>query len=282
MSNIPEVQIAPPAILDIGSFAVTSAHVSTILTSLIVIILAIIIRKNSGVRPSKAQVIYESMMDFILDKMEQPFGSRERALKFFPLIFTIFFFLLIANQLLLLPFLDSTTANVVTDGTVKVQNLFRLPTSHYSAPIALTLLILILSHVLAFAISPIRHIGNYIKIGQFFKIKSIKDLPMAFLDLFLGLLDIIGEFAKLASLSTRLFGNMFAGSIVVGIIGGLTIFTRYLIPMPFVVLGILSGVVQAFVFTMLSILYISSSLNAVKKPEEEAKVSELEMTNQTI
>jgi len=96
---------------------------------------------------------------------------------------------------------------------------------------------------------------------------------MAFLEFFLGLLDIVGEFAKLASLSTRLFGNVFAGSIIVGIIGGITTYTQLLVPIPFVILGILSGVVQAFVFAMLAILFISSTLNSVSPQEEIAKVT---------
>jgi F-type H+-transporting ATPase subunit a len=126
----------------------------------------------------------------------------------------------------------------------------------------------VLAHVLALMKSPLRHIGNFIKIDAFFKIRKLKDIPQAFLDFFLGLLDIIGEVAKLVSISTRLFGNMFAGEVVVGIIAGLMFATQFVIPIPFIALGILAGFVQAFVFALLGTIYLASALQGVERPTE--------------
>ncbi len=260
--EMPSVNLAPETLFTIGSLPVSNAMITSVAVSILVIIFALLVRVKAGVKPSKMQVLFEAMMNFILDKMIVAFGSKERALQFFPLIFTIFLFLLFGNLFMILPFAESIATN---DGTGI--SIFRAPASHYALPIVFTLFILVLAHVLALAVSPIKHIGNFIKIKAFLEIRSLKDVPMACLDFFLGLLDIVGEFAKLASLSTRLFGNMFAGSIIVLIISSLTVYTRYLVPVPFVALGILASVVQAFVFTMLSILYISSTLNAVKPPE---------------
>lgn len=257
MANIPTISLSPQPLGEVAGFTINNAILTSVFTSVLILIFAFLVRRKAGVRPSKIQVIFEALLTEIQGRLEVAFGNKKDAQKFLPLMLTIFIFVLFANQVMLLPFMDS----IVTEDGI---NIFRAPTSHYSLPIILTVFILLLSHVLALIISPIRHIGNFIKIDVFFKMKSIKDLPMALIDFFLGLLDIIGEFAKLASLSTRLFGNMFAGSIVAAIIGGLTIFTRFLVPMPFVALGILSGVVQAFVFTMLAMLYISSAINAVK------------------
>lgn len=256
MANLPEINLAPPIIAEIGPFPITNTFISTLATSLIIILLAYFIRKNAGVRPSRAQVLFESIMDYMLDKMIIAFGSREKALKFFPLIFTIFLLLLFANQFTLIPFVESIFINETP--------LFRNPASHYSLPIVMAVVVLLLAHILAISISPLRHIGNFIKLDVLFKVRSLKELPMALLEVFLGLLDIIGEIAKLISLSTRLFGNLFAGSVIVAIIAGLTTATQFLIPIPFIALGILSGVVQAFVFAMLSTLFISSSINSVK------------------
>jgi len=262
MSNIPEISIPAEKIGQIGPLVINNAMMAFIGTSLILIILAFLIRRNAGIKPTRLQVAFEVLVEEILGKMTLAFGSEKKARKFFPLIFTIFIFFLLANQFMLIPFVESI---VTPDGI----SLFRLPASDYSLPIAYALFVIILSHVLAFSTAPIKHIGNFIKLKQFTKIRSIKEIPMAFIDFFLGILDLVGEFAKLISISTRLFGNMFAGGIVIAIISGLTVFTRYFVPIPFVVLGILSGLVQAFVFAMLSILYISSITNAVK-PQEQA------------
>lgn len=258
MSNIPEISLAPEVVTTLGNLPVTNTYIATVATSLILIVFALVVRRGAGVIPSRLQVMVEVLMDFLLDKMIVAFGSRERAMKFFPLMFTVFLFLLVANQFTLLPFVQSI---VTEEGVV----LFRAPTSDYSLPIALTILMLFLANGLAFAVSPLRHIGNFIKVEGFFKMKSIKDLPMACLDLFLGFMDIIGEIAKLASLSTRLFGNVFAGEVVVLIISGLMVYTQYFVPIPFLALSILAGLVQAFVFVMLSVLFISSSLAGVEK-----------------
>jgi F-type H+-transporting ATPase subunit a len=261
MSETPAISLTSDVFFNIGPFAITNSLITTFATSILLIFVAFLVRRKAGVVPSKPQIIFESITDFMWDKALTAFnGNEKRAKKFFPLILTIFLFLLFANQFMLIPFAESI---VTADGI----NLFRSPASDYSLPIVLTVFILLLANGLALAMHPIRHIGNFIKIGPFFKIKKLKEIPMAFLDLFLGLLDIVGEMAKLASLSTRLFGNMFAGSIIVLIISSLSFYTQFFVPIPFVVLGILSGVVQAFVFAMLAMLFINQSLSGVDPVE---------------
>lgn len=254
--NIPVIKVAPDVLFQVGPFPITNAAFTSIVVSLGLVIFALLVRSKAGVKPSRLQVAFEMVIDYMLDKMIISFGDEKRARKFFPLIFTIFLVLLVSNQFMLLPFVESISAK---EGV----NLFRAPASHYSMPIAYALFILGMTHIMAFAISPIRHIGNFIKLDVFFKMKSLKEFPMACIDFFLGILDIIGEFAKLISVSTRLFGNMFAGSIIVAIISGLLFATQFIVPVPFLALGILSGLVQAFVFAMLCTLYISTTLNSV-------------------
>lgn len=255
---IAPIKLAPDVIANVGPFAITNAHMGTFLVSIILIVLALFIRKGAGVKPTKAQVLFELIMAFMWDKVLMAFGDEKSAKKFFPLVFTVFLFLLIANQFALIPLVESI---VTPDGI----NLFRTPASHYSLPIVLTIFFLILAHLLALLINPIRHIGNFIKLDEIWKIRKLKDVPMALLNIFLGILDIVGEVAKLASLSTRLFGNVFAGGVIILIISGISTYTQFIAPIPFLILGMLAGVVQAFVFAMLATLYVSSTVNAVRK-----------------
>jgi F-type H+-transporting ATPase subunit a len=266
MANIPKIQLPAEPIAEIGPFVINNAMTSTFLATILIIIVAFLIRRKAGVVPSRMQVAFESLLTFLLDKTIVAFGSEARARKFFPLAMTIFIFLLVANQFTLLPFVESF---VVDNAAGEATQLFRTPTTDYSLPIGLTIAILLIAHLIALSMGPLKHIGNFIKVKQFFKIKSLKDLPMAFLDFFLGLLDIVGEVAKLASLSTRLFGNIFAGMVIIMIIQGLSAYSQFLAPVPFLVLSTLSGFVQAFVFAMLSILFVSSSINAVNPPADK-------------
>ena len=256
---MPAVNLAPNTIFTIGDFAVKNSMLASIFISIVLIILALLIRRGAGVIPTRTQTAFEMVFDFMFEKMEMIFGSRKVAIKFIPLIITIFLFLLVANQFSFIPLVES----IVINGN----DILRTPTSDYSLPIALAVIVLFIAHALALSKSPIRHIGNFIKIAPFFKIKSIRELPMVLMDFAMGLLDIVGEFAKFASISTRLFGNVFAGGVVVLVISSLTVFTRYFVPMPFIILGILSGLVQAFVFAMLATIFISSSLKGVETSE---------------
>ncbi|MDQ5919617.1 MAG: F-type H+-transporting ATPase subunit a [Patescibacteria group bacterium] len=80
----------------------------------------------------------------------------------------------------------------------------------------------------------------------------------------MGLLDIIGELAKILSLSARLFGNIFAGDVMILVIVSLSTYTQFFVPLPFLALSIFSGFVQAFVFSLLSIQFLSGTITSVK------------------
>jgi F-type H+-transporting ATPase subunit a len=75
--------------------------------------------------------------------------------------------------------------------------------------------------------------------------------------------------AKVISVSCRLFGNLFAGDVMVAVIISLSKFTEFIVPIPFLFLGIFSGFVQAFVFTLLSLQFVSSTYNTAYANREE-------------
>ena len=117
--------------------------------------------------------------------------------------------------------------------------------------------------IVAIAVTgPLGYIGKFINfsgIKEFFVLISKGKfkpsvLAMGCLDLFLGFMDIIGEFAKIFSLSFRLFGNIFAGEVLGGVMLSLI---PYFVPFPFMVLGLLTAFVQAFVFSVLTLVFIS-------------------------
>lgn len=257
------VKLYPDAIGHIGPVEITNTMFSAFTVSLLLIVFALVIRKNLSVKPGRLQMLFEMMVDLILSKMTLAFGSEKRARKYFPFIFTVFLYLIFANYFTLIPFIDT----IRIDGVP----LFVTPTSHYSQTIALALFILGGSHLISFMISPFRHIGSFIKLGPLFRARSISQFGMAFIDIFLGMLDTVGEFAKLISMSTRLFGNLLAGGVIIGIVSGLSFFTQFVAPLPFIVLGLLGGFVQAFVFSMLGLLFMASLNLTVSplKPGEE-------------
>ena len=90
---------------------------------------------------------------------------------------------------------------------------------------------------------------------------------------FVGIIEIIGEFAKVASLSFRLFGNVFAGEVLLASMAALF---AYVIPIPFLFLEILVGVIQALIFSMLLVVYFTISATDHEQEHETDEVKEIE------
>ncbi len=249
------VEIAPEHVLEIGEFAVPNTMTGTLLVSFFIIVFALLVRRKAGIIPTRLQVLFESLFVFFLDKLEEGLGEK-RARKLVPLVMTLFMFILVSNQLILIPLVGSITS---PHGPF-----FRTPTTDYSATIALAISVVVLSHVLALFVSPLGHIGNYFRVAGFFDILRRKrppgDLLTVFIEFFLGLLEIIGDLGKIVSLATRLFGNIFAGEAVIIIISGLLFVTQFFVPIPFIVLASFAGLIQAFVFSLLTILFISNNI----------------------
>lgn len=251
-----EISLPAEEVAEFGSVVITNSFMATVLTSLILVIFAIFLRFKISLIPGRLQTIFEMIFEFFLNQLELALGDAKLARKLLPVFLTIFLLVLVANQFFLLPLVGA----VVTDG----HHVFRVPTSDYSLTIAMAAFLVVLSHIVAFAIAPINHINNFFRFRSFLKIKKLSDVPNAFIDAFLGILELIGEFARIISLATRLFGNIFSGEVIIIIVSGLMFYTQFLVPIPFYLLGILAGLVQAFVFTTLSLLFLSGTVrNAV-------------------
>ena len=130
-------------------------------------------------------------------------------------------------------------------------------TSDLNATLALALISLIATHTLS-----IRTLGIKEYLGRFFSLNPIL--------LFVGILEIISEFTKIISLSFRLFGNIFAGEVVLATISSLFAFV---FPLPFMFLEIIVGLVQALVFSMLTMVFMSVLMTSHHEENHAKEVS---------
>lgn len=199
--------------------------------------------------PGKMQNLIEMLVSGAYDFTESIIGPGKKAKRVFPLIATMFFFVLIANLLTFIPGQAAFTLETA-GGTVP---LFRAIIADYGLVFMMTIVVVLLFQIIAIAVS-----GPLAYLGRFFNFRS----P---LKLFLGIMDLIGEIAKVVSLSFRLFGNIFAGEVL----GAVMLFLApFFLPLPFQFLGLLTAVVQAFVFSVLTLVFISM---ASETPAEEVK-----------
>lgn len=258
-TSMPEISLAPDVIFSIGNYGVTNTMLAMWILTFILLVVGLVINRKVGVVPSRFQVVMEGLINFFSKNLEAAFGTKEQARRFVPVMIAMFLMFFVANQFYVLPLIG----DIVNGEGVK---LLKTPTAHFSLPIAIALVMVGMSHLLALKAAPLKHIGQFLKFGELLKVRSVKDLFNALLEIFLGLLDIVGEIAKVVSLSARLFGNVLAGELMVVIISFIAApITFWLVPIPFIFLSIFSGLIQAFVFPLLCVQYVGGTVTAVQE-----------------
>lgn len=250
-----DISLAPEILFYVGTFPVSNSFFWMSLVFIFLIVGAIIFGKNLKMIPGRFQNIIELMISGAFDFMLSIVGDEKKTKRVFPLIFTMFFFVFFCNLLTYIP--GQSAVTIVTAGGAVP--LFRAIIADYSLVFMMTISVVILMQIVAIAVSgPLGYIGKFINFSN----------PLKF---FLGIMDLIGEFAKVVSLSFRLFGNIFAGEVL----GSVMLFLfPFILPLPFMFLGLLTAVVQPFVFSVLTLVFISMAA--------ETEVSEDGLEKQTI
>lgn len=251
-TQIPEISLNPDYLFNIFNLNINSAHTSSFGATILILGLGIYLKSNLKPIPGKFQLIFEEIIGFFYNQTKISFNNDKYAKRYISFIISIFIFLIIQNQFALIPFVQSIV--------LEEKRVFIPSTSHLSQTLTLALIVVILAHVAAFIKSPWHHFLEIFNLNEILKIKSVSEFPNLILQIFLGTLNVIGEFTKVISLSVRLFGNIFAGEVMVGVIVGISTYTMFLVPIPFMVLSIFSGFIQAFVFSFLALAFVSDTI----------------------
>jgi len=233
-----EIELAAETIGHIGSFPVTNTLVVTWFTTILLSTLAILSTRKVAMVPSGLQNIFEFVMETGYQMTEDLAHSRAAA--FFPLIMTFFLFIITSNWLGLLPGFGTIGFHEIHNGKEVFIPYLRSINADLNSTLALALVSVITTHILAL---------KYLGLWEYLK-KWISLNPIF---LFVGILELVGEFTKVVSLSFRLFGNIFAGEVVLSTIAGIFAFV---VPLPFYFLEIIVGFVQAAVFMMLTLTFL--------------------------
>ncbi|MCK5061969.1 F0F1 ATP synthase subunit A [Candidatus Parcubacteria bacterium] len=252
-------------IFNIGSFTVTNSLINSWIVVILVIIAAVIVRKNIKTIPGKIQNVMEMVVDGFLDIFDSVTGSRDRSLKFFPLVFSFFIFILINNWLGLFPGIGSIGQIVAQDGHAVFIPFFRGGTADLNTTLALAIIGVVFSHIFGvMAIGAWNYMNKFINIKAFLEIpKKLRKDPSVLIvnpiKAFVGIIEIVGEAAKVASLSFRLFGNIFAGEVLLASMAAILAFG---LPIPFMFLEVIVGLIQALIFAMLILAYLTMATTA--------------------
>lgn len=247
-------------LLHVGSFTITNALFTTWLAMIVIIGCAIALRMRISKVPRGIQNVFEMIVEKGMELANSITGDREKTKKFFPIAFSIFFFILINNWFGLLPGIGSVGFTEVHDGHDVFIPFLRGGTADLNMTIALAIVAITVSHFTGiFLIGFWHHINKFINIDAIAEIprKIIRDPAIVLINpikAFVGLIEIVGEGAKMASLSFRLFGNIFAGEVLLASMAALMAF---FVPIPFMFLEIIVGLVQALIFAILTMVYMT-------------------------
>jgi len=262
-------------IFHISNFTVTNSLINSWLAVLIIVVLAIVIRIKSSTIPRGIQNCAEMIMEGVFNLADSVTGSRQKTLKFLPLVFPLFIFILINNWLGLLPGVGSIGMVESINGEAVFIPFLRGATADLNTTLALAIMAVIFTHIFGVAlVSGWSHLNRFIGINLFLeiprKIIKEKDYTVLFVNpikFFVGLIEIIGELAKVASLSFRLFGNIFAGEVLLGAMAAIFAF---ILPIPFMFLEIIVGVIQALIFAMLTLVFLTIMTTSHDEESHEA------------
>lgn len=241
--------LAAETLFHLGNWPITNSIINAWLAIGIFLLFGIYLRRRVALRPGRLQNWCEYFLDILFGYFDQVTGNRKNTLRFLPIVGSVFFFILLSNWLGLLP----GTGSILW----RHEPLLRPANTDLNLTVAMAVVAVISSHLFGFlTVGVFTHLNKFIQIGTFFK--SLTKGPVAILtaviELGVGLIEIVSEFAKVVSLSLRLFGNIFAGEVLLTVMASLV---GLLVPTPFMLLELLVGIIQAAVFTMLTLVYLT-------------------------
>ena len=212
-------------VFHLGPVAITRPVVTTWVIMLVLTVVCWFVTRRLALHPDRRQIVLELLVTGIAQQIEDVIGKDARP--YLPLLGTLFIFLVMANLSGVLPGIEA-------------------PTSKIETPAALALIVFFSVHYFG-----VRARGLPGYLATFAKPKLIM-LP----------LNIISEVTRTFSLMVRLFGNVMSGEFVIALVVGLA---GLFVPIPLMVLEILIGLVQAYIFTVLATVFIGAAVDAVGK-----------------
>ena len=293
---IPEISIAAEPVFDLFGFTISNTLLSSWFTMLVLIVGTWAITRKRKEVPGRWQGALEMIVEGMYKLVEGAAGAK-LAPKFFPIVMTLFLFIIASNWLGLTPLYggwgplhhsehghgvewlnDSETIGIwvkaedshegeehgAHEGGEELYALipmFRAPTTDLNVTIALALVAVIMTQYFGVKALGIGYFGKFIAVGGIVRAFTKKGLGcagrfaafgMGLIDTFIGVVETISEIGKIVSFSFRLFGNIFAGEVLLGVMAFLI---PYIISLPFYGLELFVGFVQALVFMMLSVAF---------------------------
>lgn len=274
--KLPDIVIQPDVLFTIPgiNFPVTNTLLCTWLVILTLVGLMYLATRRRDLVPRGFQNFSEWAVESLLNLVEGVSG-KTKGRKFFPLVATLFIFILFANLMDVVPGIDTigTVHGAVNpahlgpiyflfgDNSNRLIPWFRPPTTDLNLTFAMALIVVVVCQVAGFVT-----LGAGSHLGKYFKFKGLFTKGMAGpIEFFVGIVELVTEISRLLSFAFRLFGNIFAGSAVLAVFGFLTVGLGNVI---FIPLELFVAFVQALVFSLLTLVFLEMATTSHEEHEE--------------
>ncbi len=257
----PTVHIAPGGLFEFMGFEITNSMVYAWVSFALLLILFIYISKKMTIKPKGGFTqLVEIGTDFIVNLLENSLGDRKKALKYGPYFVSIFFLIAFSNILGLLPGVGEALTH---NGTP----VFRAFTADLNGTFAAALVSMIMIQYFAVQESgPIKHMRHYFA-GKLWN-------PLTYV---IGIYEVFNELVRVFSLALRLFLNVAIGEIIISVFSYLGKSAAPITSFPFLFLELGVALLQAYIFVMLSVTYLSLAVHHGHDESDELETIATEM-----
>ena len=243
------ISLAPEALFHIGTFPFVNTLPIAWIVILGLLVLALVVRYKMKIVPKGVQNFVEAIFEIALGIMDSVTGSRKLSYKFFPVVMTIFLFVWLSNLVEIVPGLGTIGIWEIEEGEKILIPFIRSSSADLNVTLAIALVSVISTQVLGIAT-----LGFFKYAGKFLVAPWKQPYVVG---TFVGLLELVAEVAKIISFSFRLFGNIFAGEVLLIV---MLFLVPYIVPLPFLFLEIFVGLIQAVVFSMLTLVFMKMAV----------------------
>jgi F-type H+-transporting ATPase subunit a len=244
--------ITSPIVGDLGVLTIATSTITVMFITVLLVALCMVVARAKLI-PSKFQHILEMFYEYVSGFVTSILGDKERASIVVPYVGALMLYLIVANLLPMIPFLNSFYL-VINGAHVP---LLRGATTDFNTTFGLALAVIVTMQIIGMREQGVfGYLSHFIQVKQVYKgfKHSFGEGLTSIVGFLVGLIEIVSEFAKVLSLSLRLFGNMFAHEVLTIILLGVF---AVAVPAVWMGMGLLVGVVQSIVFVALVTVYYS-------------------------
>lgn len=239
------IHLAPEILGHIAGIPITNTLVTVWFVMAVLLTFAILFRRKIALVPGGLQIAVEALIGGVYDYVKDVLESDTYARRFFPIIITIFIFILAINWIGLLPGVTSIGMYGDSHGVEKFIPILYPANTDLNITIAFATVAFVTIELAGILIIGLRKYA-----GKFFNFSS----PLAFA---IGIIEFFSELARLVSFSFRLFGNIFAGKTLLLVV---MFFIPFFAPVPLLAFELFVGFIQAFIFSILTLFFIKLAI----------------------